>query len=117
MLYNAGSPLPRKGLFMLLPVVKLKTPRNSRHPWIFRKMIQAPRGLQLEAGSLVEVRDKAGGFVGRAFYHPENTIALRLLTENREEEIDADFFAARLATTDLVEIIIAVGGQKNAGRC
>ncbi|MDR1744926.1 MAG: class I SAM-dependent rRNA methyltransferase [Planctomycetota bacterium] len=81
---------------MLLPVVKLKTPRNSRHPWIFKKMVQAPRGLQLETGSLVEVRDKAGGFVGRAFYHPENTIALRLLTENREEEIDAAFFAARL---------------------
>ncbi len=81
---------------MLLPVVKLKTPRNSRHPWIFRKMVQAPRGLRLEAGSLVDVRDRAGGFVGRAFYHPENTIALRLLTENREEEIDAKFFAARL---------------------
>ncbi len=56
---------------MLLPVVKLKTPRNSRHPWIFKKMIHPPRNLDLAPGSLVEVRDKSGSFVGRAFYHPE----------------------------------------------
>ncbi len=82
---------------MLLPVVKLKTPRNSRHPWIYKKMTQPPRGLDLEPGTLVEVRDKAGAFVGRAFYHPENTVALRLLTERRDEEVDEAFFRARLA--------------------
>lgn len=82
---------------MLLPVVKLKTPRNSRHPWIFRKMVQAPRGVDLEPGTLVEVRDKAGAFVARAFYHPENTIALRVLSENKGEDIDASFFHRRLA--------------------
>lgn len=82
---------------MLLPVVRLKTPRNSRHPWIFKKMTQAPRGLELEAGSLVEVRDKGGEFVGTAFYHPENTIAVRLLSETKGEEIDGAFFTKRLA--------------------
>jgi 23S rRNA (cytosine1962-C5)-methyltransferase len=81
---------------MLLPVVKLKTPRNSRHPWIFKKMIHAPRGVALDIGSLVEVRDKDGSFVGRAFYHPENTIALRLLTEEPGQDIDAAFFLDRL---------------------
>lgn len=81
---------------MLLPVVKLKTPRNSRHPWIYKKMTQAPRGLELEPGTLVEVRDKGGAFVGRAFYHPENTVALRLLTEREGEEVDGEFFRARL---------------------
>lgn len=82
---------------MLLPVIKLKTPRNSRHPWIFRKMIQVPRGVDLEPGSLVEVRDRAGTFVGRAFFHPENTIAIRLLSENPREDIDAAFLRRRLA--------------------
>lgn len=82
---------------MLLPVVKLKTPRNSRHPWIFKKMIQAPRGIELEPGSLVEVRDKGGAYVGQAFFHPENTIALRLLTETRDEEVDEEFLYRRLA--------------------
>lgn len=80
---------------MLLPVVKLKTPRNSRHPWIFRKMIQPPRGIELPAGTLVEVRDKSGAFAGQAFYHPENTIALRLLTEGKED-VGREFLAARV---------------------
>ncbi|MCD8138879.1 MAG: class I SAM-dependent rRNA methyltransferase [Planctomycetaceae bacterium] len=81
---------------MLLPLVRLKTPRNSRHPWIFKKMTQAPRGVRLEAGSLVEVRNRDGGFIGRAFYHPENTIALRMLTEDKDEAVDSAFFLRRL---------------------
>ncbi len=80
---------------MLFPVVTLKTPRNSRHPWIFKKMIQPPR-VMLEPGSLVEVRDKGGAFVAYAFFHPENTIALRVLSENRAEAPDGDFFRNRL---------------------
>ena len=82
---------------MLLPIVKLKIPRNSRHPWIYRKMVQAPRGVTLETGSLVEVRDKSGAFVGTAFYHPENTIALRLVSEDRREPVDQEFVKRRLA--------------------
>ncbi len=80
---------------MLLPVVTLKTPRNSRHPWIFKKMIQPPRA-HLEPGSLVEVRDKAGGFVAYAFFHPENTVALRVMAENRGEAPEEEFFLKRL---------------------
>ncbi|MCC8189723.1 MAG: class I SAM-dependent methyltransferase, partial [Planctomycetes bacterium] len=82
---------------MLLPVVTLKTPRNSRHPWIFRKMVRAPRGIDLAPGSLVEVRDKGGAFVGRAFYHPDNTVAVRLLTEDPREDVDETFLRRRLA--------------------
>ncbi|MDR2390872.1 MAG: class I SAM-dependent rRNA methyltransferase [Planctomycetota bacterium] len=82
---------------MLLPVVRLKTLRNSRHPWIFRKMVRQPRQAVLPPGSLVEVRDRNGVFVGRAFYHPENTVSLRLLTENPVEEVNRLFFARRFA--------------------
>ncbi|MDR1534650.1 MAG: class I SAM-dependent rRNA methyltransferase [Planctomycetota bacterium] len=93
---------------MLLPVVRLKTRRNSRHPWIFRKMIRPLPGAGWEPGLLVEVRDRGGGFVGRAFYHPENTIALRLLTENPAEEINRDFFARRLSRArDLRRLLLA----------
>lgn len=81
---------------MLLPIVKLKTLRNSRHPWIYRKMVRMPRGMDLPPGSLVEVRDQ-NGFVGRAFFHPENTIALRLITEEPAEDVDETFLVKRLA--------------------
>lgn len=93
-------------LRMLLPVVKLKTPRNSRHPWIFKKMVQAPRGIDLEAGTLVEVRDRAGAFVARAFYHPENTIALRVLSEEKGEDIDDAFFRRRLAAAKALRDVV-----------
>lgn len=82
---------------MLLPVVTLKTPRNSRHPWIFKKMVRPPRGIDLAAGSLVEVRSPDGRFAARAFYHPENTVALRVLSEDPGEDVDAGFFLKRLA--------------------
>ncbi|MDR1612743.1 MAG: class I SAM-dependent rRNA methyltransferase [Planctomycetota bacterium] len=82
---------------MLLPVVTLKSRRNSRHPWIFRKMVRLPRGLRLEPGSLVEVRNPDGNFAGRAFFHPENTIALRLVSEDPGRDFDESAVAERLA--------------------
>lgn len=97
---------------MLLPIVKLKTPRNSRHPWIYKKMTQAPRGVDLAPGTLVRVADKSGGFVGVAFYHPENTVALRLLTEDKNAEVDAAFFRDRLAyAKTLRENILGLPGD------
>ncbi len=100
---------------MLLPVVKLKTPRNSRHPWIYKKMTNPPRGLELEPGSLVEVRAKDNSFVGYAFYHPENTIALRLLSETKEDEIDAAFLLERLRYAKAFrEDVLGLG---SAGNC
>ncbi|MDR0363047.1 MAG: class I SAM-dependent rRNA methyltransferase [Planctomycetota bacterium] len=82
---------------MLLPVVKLKSKRNSRHPWIFRKMVSLPRGIELDPGSLVEVRNPDGSRIGQAFFHPENTIALRILSEDPARPVDERFVAGRLA--------------------
>ena len=75
--------------------MNLKTPRNSRHPWIFTKMVFHPRR-RPEPGSIVEIYNRDGGFVGRGIYHPNRTIAVRLLTENRDEFLDEVFFRERL---------------------
>lgn len=65
-------------------------------------MIQPPRGLDLPPGSLVEVRNKDNSFAGYAFFHPENTIALRIVSENKHDDIDTEFLGARLrAAADL----------------
>ena len=45
----------------------------------------------------MEVRTREGEFVGRGFYHPRQTIAIRLLTEDPAEEIDEAFFRRSLA--------------------
>src|SRR6266481_6331842 len=78
-----------------LPQVKLKIQRRSSHPWIFQKMIEKPAD-KLAPGSIVDIVDRDGEWVGRGFYNWHSRITLRLLTQSKEEPIDADFFAKRL---------------------
>ena len=78
-----------------LPLVRLKIARRSSHPWIFQKMVEWPAA-RLPPGSLVEVVDRDGQWVGRGFYNGHSRIALRMLTADPAESIDAAFFARRL---------------------
>ena len=79
-----------------LPVVHLKIARRSSHPWIFQKMVEKP-AVRLPGGSVVDVVDRDGQWVGRGFYNGHSRIALRMLTTDRAEAIDAEFFARRIA--------------------
>jgi 23S rRNA (cytosine1962-C5)-methyltransferase len=78
-----------------LPQVRLKIERRSSHPWIFQKMVEKPAG-RLPGGSVVDILDRGGQWVGRGFYNGHSRIALRVLTADRAEPIDAAFFARRL---------------------
>ncbi len=78
-----------------LPAVRLKIARRSSHPWIFQKMVEKPSA-RLPGGSVVEVLDRDGQWVGRGFYNGHSRIALRVLTTDPAEAIDADFFARRI---------------------
>jgi len=79
-----------------LPTVTLKIERRSQHPWVFQKMVERPAA-RVPPGSVVEVRDRAGQWVGRAFYNGHSRITLRMLTANPDEAVDATFFARRIA--------------------
>src|SRR5438067_13089517 len=78
-----------------LPSVRLKIARRSSHPWIFQKMVEKP-ATRLPPGSVVEVHDRDGGWVGRGLYNGHSRITLRLLTSDPKEPIDDAFFARRL---------------------
>lgn len=78
-----------------LPTVRLKIARRSSHPWIFQKMVERP-ATKLPPGSVVDVADRDGNWVGRGFYNGHSRIALRILTSQAGEAIDAGFFARRL---------------------
>jgi 23S rRNA (cytosine1962-C5)-methyltransferase len=78
-----------------LPTVRLKIARRSSHPWIFQKMVEKPE-TRLAPGSVVDVVDRDGQWAGRGFYNGHSRIALRILTADRDEAIDAGFFARRL---------------------
>src|SRR5689334_17481381 len=78
-----------------LPQVRLKIQRRSSHPWIFQKMVERP-ATRPPGGSVVDVIDRDGQWAGRGFYNGHSRIALRVLTSDPAEAIDAAFFARRL---------------------
>ena len=79
-----------------LPTVTLKIERRSSHPWIFQKMVEKP-AQRIPPGSVVEILDRNGEWVGRGFYNGHSRIALRVLTANQDEPIDSAFFARKIA--------------------
>ena len=73
---------------------------ESGHLWVYQGNIAELAG---ESGSdgagardLVDVYSARGRFLGRGYYNPASTIAIRLLTR-AEEPIDRDFFLRRFA--------------------
>src|ERR671937_42297 len=88
-------PLPAAPQAAGLPQVRLKIVRRSSHPWIFQKMVGKP-ATRLPGGSVVDVVDREGRWAGRGFYNGHSRIALRVLTTDPAEPVDAAFFARRL---------------------
>src|ERR1700736_5412306 len=79
----------------VLPQVHLKIARRSSHPWIFQKMVEKPAE-RLRPGTVVDIVDRDGKWVGRGFYNGHSRIALRVLTADPAEAIDDAFFRSRL---------------------
>ena len=79
-----------------LPVIRLKSDRPPGHPWVWSAQVYKPEG-RLPPGSVVEVHDARGRFVGRGFWNGHARIALRLLSTEAAETIDAEWIAAKIA--------------------
>jgi len=77
----------------------LKRGRHSRilngHPWIYGNEIEKVKG-EGGDGSITDVFESNGKFVGRGYFNTKSQIAVRLLTRNREEEIGEDFFRRKI---------------------
>lgn len=87
---------------MEISTIKLKLKRNHDlrvnhgNPWIFSNEIENFSELkQLEKGSLVIVQIKDADF-GVAYFNPQSLIAVRILSYNKDEKIDEDFFVKRI---------------------
>jgi 23S rRNA (cytosine1962-C5)-methyltransferase len=89
---SAPSPIPSPAA---LPTVRLRIVRRSSHPWVFQKMVEKPAA-RLSPGSVVDVLDRDGQWVGRGFYNGHSRIALRVLTTDPGEAIDGQFFTRRV---------------------
>jgi 23S rRNA (cytosine1962-C5)-methyltransferase len=66
------------------------------HPWIFANEVQkADDGMN--AGDTVEVYFDNGKFAGRGYFNPKSQIIVRLLTRDKETEINEQFFINKIA--------------------
>jgi 23S rRNA (cytosine1962-C5)-methyltransferase len=68
---------------------------SSGHLWIFSGALQQPPHW-VEAGGLLDVKSATGQFVARGYYNPQTDIAIRILTHDKDEEIDRDFLRRRI---------------------
>ncbi len=62
------------------------------HLWIYRSDVVE---VDAEGGSIVAVTDERGNFIGQALFSAASQIALRFLTQNKEE-IDRDWWRRRI---------------------
>lgn len=82
------------------PTASLKPQREESlldgHLWIFSGALQQPPHW-IEPGGLVDVKSSTGQFVARGYYNPHTDIAIRILTHDPEEPIDAGFLRQRIS--------------------
>jgi 23S rRNA (cytosine1962-C5)-methyltransferase len=63
--------------------------------WVFDNEIDKIEG-EFENGDIVLVEDFDGYFLGKGFINTNSKITIRILTRNKEQEINRDFFEMRL---------------------
>jgi 23S rRNA (cytosine1962-C5)-methyltransferase len=78
------------------PIVRLRNPWRSTHPWIFQKLVDKP-AVKPKPGTIVDIVGVDGEWVGRGFYNGHSRIALRILETDRDVAVDAGWFARRIA--------------------
>lgn len=64
------------------------------HPWIFRSDVSTPP--TIPAG-VVRVRDPRGRWIGTALWSPRSEISLRLVDDDPEVDLDAEWWRRRIA--------------------
>ena len=67
----------------------------SGHPWIFGNELGDSEGTA-EPGDIVEVYSYNGSFVGKGYINPASQIRIRLLTREKNEVINDEFFLNRI---------------------
>ena len=65
------------------------------HPWIFSNELGDSDG-ECQPGDIVEVYSYNGSFIGKGYINPSSQIRIRLLTRNKDEEINNEFFYNRI---------------------
>ncbi len=82
----------------MIPVIlkkKIGLRIENGHPWIFGNEI-AETDEAVKPGDIVTVFNGDKKFIGKGFFNPRSQIAVRLLTRNENEVVDARFMYGRI---------------------
>ena len=90
---NRAAPVVRKNTVRLLPDVAARV--RAGHPWVYREAL-GPRPLQPEPGTMIDLVDADGEFVGRALYDSDSAIALRVFVRRPDVPIDGELVRERV---------------------
>jgi 23S rRNA (cytosine1962-C5)-methyltransferase len=82
--------------------VRLLSDELHRGPWVYARQVASADGV--EDGSLVEVLDASGRFLGHALYNGRSDVRLRFLARERKHTLarPAEFLHTRLRAADLL---------------
>ena len=74
---------------------KIATRIANGHPWIFVNEVEKIEGEQLP-GAIADVYFADGKFAGRGYFNPQSQIIVRLLTQDKQLEINDQFFYEKI---------------------
>ena len=71
---------------------------ENGHPWIFANEVNTGKALDTaaKAGEIVDVYTHDKKYIGRGYVNPKSQIMVRLLTRNKTETVDDQFFHNRI---------------------
>lgn len=105
---------------MSVPTLVLHAGRDKsvrlHHPWVFASAIKSIEGEPL-SGATILIKSESGEALGLASFSPGSQIRARMWSWNPQEEINRDFFAARIKRAfDLRNQILKLAEQTSAYR-
>ncbi|MBS1509935.1 MAG: class I SAM-dependent rRNA methyltransferase [Bacteroidetes bacterium] len=71
---------------------------ENGHPWVFSNEVNRghEKDTNAQPGEIVEVLTFDKKFVGKGYYNPQSQIAVRILTRDKNENVNDDFFLQRI---------------------
>ncbi|MDK2799860.1 MAG: rRNA (cytosine1962-C5)-methyltransferase [Clostridiales bacterium] len=65
------------------------------HPWVYKNEVDTIEG-EYAAGDIVAIYNHKSKFIGKGYINPNSLILIRIMTRDKSEEIDEDFFRRRI---------------------